>query len=225
MKRVILMVSMALLVFGTAPAVIFGQTESHAADGSPPDDMRNVAQEATDHYNKQEYDQAAACFQRIIDKDPDSLYAWSNLGAVRYHQNNYKDTISAMRRSLELAPRDAFSWAYLGISYYQLKQYDEATDALKKAVDFNPDDAKSRNYLGCCYCQKGWQDQAEKQFQKAIELDPTLGDTCFNLALLYATTKPPEVEQAQKYYRQALKLGVAADPRLEKLMPPKASPD
>ena len=59
---------------------------------------------------------------------------------------------------------------------------------------------------------------AEKEFHKAIELDPNFGDAHFNLALVYATSKPPSIELARREYNTALTLGIAKDPRLEKLL-------
>jgi Tfp pilus assembly protein PilF len=59
---------------------------------------------------------------------------------------------------------------------------------------------------------------AEKEFLKAIEIDDTFADAHFNLALVYATEKPPSLEMARRHYKRALELGIPPDPRLEKLL-------
>ena len=51
-----------------------------------------------------------------------------------------------------------------------------------------------------------------------ISIDPNFGDAHFNLALVYATSKPPSLELARREYNRALELGIAKDPRLEKLL-------
>jgi tetratricopeptide (TPR) repeat protein len=186
-----------------------------------PDDMRETAQDAADLFKNQKYDESAAKYQSIIDKYPESLYAWSNLGVVRFQQGKFDEALKALQQAVKLSPTDAFSYSNLGIVYYQLNQYENAIDALNSAKALDPNDAKTHNYLGCACSQKGWQEVAEKEFRKAIELDPNFGDAHFNLALVYATSKPPSLELARREYNRAMELGIAKDPRLEKLLNPK----
>jgi len=183
-----------------------------------PEEMRDTAQQAADLFKMKRYDEAAAKYQAIIDKYPESLYAWSNLGVVRYQQGDLDDALKALQQAVKLSPTDSFSYANLGIVYYEMKQYENAIDALNAAKALDPKDAKVCNYLGCACSQKGWQEAAEKDFLKAIELDPNFGDAHFNLALVYATQKPPLIEMAKKEYRKAQELGIAKDDRLEKLL-------
>jgi Flp pilus assembly protein TadD len=183
-----------------------------------PDDMRETAQDAADLFKNQKYDESAAKYQSIIDKYPESLYAWSNLGVVRFQQGKYDEALRALQQAVKLSPTDAFSYSNLGIVYYQLNQYENAIDALNSAKALDPNDAKTHNYLGCACSQKGWQEVAEKEFRQAIEIDPNFGDAHFNLALVYATSKPPSLELARREYNRALELGIARDARLEKLL-------
>jgi Tfp pilus assembly protein PilF len=189
-----------------------------------PDDMRDTAQEAADLFKNQKYDESAAKYQNIIDKYPESLYAWSNLGVVRFQQGKFDEALKALQQAVKLSPTDAFSYSNLGIVYYQLGQYENAIEALNSAKALDPNDAKTHNYLGCACSQKGWQEVAEKEFRKAIELDPNFGDAHFNLALVYATSKPPSLELARREYNRALELGIAKDARLEKLLNGAVSP-
>ena len=132
--------------------------------------------------------------------------------------NDATDGVGALQQAVKLSPTDAFSYSNLGIVYYQLNQYENAIDALNSAKALDPNDAKTHNYLGCACSQKGWQEVAEKEFRKAIEIDPNFGDAHFNLALVYATSKPPSLELARREYNRALELGIAKDARLEKLL-------
>jgi Flp pilus assembly protein TadD len=183
-----------------------------------PDDERDTAQEAADLFKNQRYDDSAAKYQSIIDKYPESLYAWSNLGVVRFQQGKFNEALKALQQAVKLSPTDAFSYSNLGIVYYQLNQYENAIAALNSAKALDPNDAKTHNYLGCAESQKGWQEEAEKEFRKAIDIDPNFGDAHFNLALVYATSKPPALELARREYARAQELGIAKDPRLEKLL-------
>ena len=195
-----------------------GDPTQYSTKARLPDEMRDTAQQAADLFKMKRYDESAAKYQTIIDKYPESLYAWSNLGVVRFQQGDLDDALKALQQAVKLSPTDSFSYANLGIVYYEMKQYENAIDALNAAKALDPNDAKVRNYLGCACSQKGWQEAAEKEFLKAIELDPNFGDAHFNLALVYATEKPPLVEMARKEYKKAQELGIAKDDRLEKLL-------
>ncbi len=183
-----------------------------------PDDVHDTAQAAADLFKMGRFDEAAAKYEEIIAKYPESLYAWSNLGVVRFQQKNYDAALRALQQAVKLSPADAFSYSNLGIVYYQMGQFDSAISALEKALALEPNDAKSHNYLGCACSQKGWQEVAEKEFLKAIAIDDSFGDAHFNLALVYATEKPPSLELARRHYNRALELGIAKDDRLEKLL-------
>ncbi len=183
-----------------------------------PDDMREVAQEATDLFKMQRYDEAAAKYQMIIDKYPESLYAWSNLGVVRSQEGKLQDAMKALQQAVKLSPNDAFSYRNLGIVYYQLNQNDAAIDALERSIALDPNNVYSHDYLGCACSQKGWQEVAEKEFRKAIEINDDFPDAHYNLAIVYAMQKPPSLELARKHYKRALELGLPRDPRLEKLL-------
>jgi len=183
-----------------------------------PDDMRATAQEATDDFARKDYDAAAACYQRILNKYPESLYAWSNLGVIRFTAGDLDGARTALEKCVAMAPDDAFSRTYLGMTYYQLSRYDEALAMLEEAISLDPGDAKSHDFLGCCLSQKGRQLDAEREFKKAIELDSHSSDAYFNLAVVLATAKPPDIVQARSYYLRALERGAAHNPKLEELL-------
>jgi Flp pilus assembly protein TadD len=205
-----------------SPAAADAPTEPAPSDfrNKPrvPEDMRTIAQEASDLYANKRYDEACAAYEKIIEKYPESLYAWSNLGVVRFQQQKFPEAQRALQQSIKLAPSDAFSHSILGIVYYQTAKYDEAVSTLTRAAALDPKDAKTRNYLGIACSQKGWQEAAEQECRKAIELDPNYGDAHFNLAVIYATQKPPAKELARRHYKMATDLGIPKDSQLEKML-------
>lgn len=183
-----------------------------------PDDMRPLAQEASDLFAQKRYDDASAKYQEMITHYPESLYAWSNLGVVRFQQQNYPEAEKALQQAVKLAPQDGFSHSVLGIVYYQMGKFDDAVSTLTRAAALDPNNPKTHNYLGIACSQKGWQEAAEQECRKAIELDPGYGDAHFNLAVIYATQKPPSKELAKRHYQKAVDLGIPKDPQLEKLL-------
>jgi Flp pilus assembly protein TadD len=183
-----------------------------------PDEFKDTAAQATSLYNQKKFDEAAAAYEKILAKYPQSIYALSNLGVVRFQQQKYPEAEKALREAIRVAPNDAFSHSVLGIALVQQEKYDDAIQILSRAVALDPADAKTRNYLGISSSRKGLQEAAEQECRKAIELDDGYGDAHFNLAVIYATQTPPAKELAKRHYTRALELGVPKDAELEKLI-------
>lgn len=183
-----------------------------------PDDVRDLAEKAGNLFRMGRYDEAASSYQEMIDKYPDSLYAWSNLGVVRFKEEKLEEAEKALKQAVKLSPNDGFSYSILGIVYYKSARYNEAVNALTRAKTLEPKDAKTRNYLGIACSQLGWQAAAQEELLKAIELEPSFADAHFNLAVIYALQKPPMFELARRHYAQAQQLGVPKDPDLERLL-------
>ena len=192
--------------------------ESYAEKPRIPEEFKDTAAKATSLYNEKKFEEAAAAYQQILDKYPQSIYALSNLGVVRFQQQKYPEAEKAVREAIRVAPNDAFSHSVLGIVLVQQEKYDDAIQVLSRAVALDPNDAKTRNYLGISSSRKGLTEAAEQECRKAIELDDSYGDAHFNLAVIYATQTPPAKEPAKRHYNRALELGVPKDPELEKLL-------
>ncbi|MDR1145417.1 MAG: tetratricopeptide repeat protein [Verrucomicrobiales bacterium] len=183
-----------------------------------PAEFKDTAKAANDFFIQQKFDEAAAQYQNILNKYPQSLYALSNLGVVRFQQQKYDEAEQYLRQATGQASDDAFAHSMLGITLYQAGKYDEAVQVLTRAVALAPNDPKTHNYLGISASQKGWQEAAEQECRKAIELDPQYGDAHFNLAVIYATQRPPSRELAKRHYERALELSIPRDPQLEKMI-------
>ena len=192
--------------------------ESYAEKPRIPEEFKDTAARATSLYNEKKFDEAAAAYQEILNKYPQSIYALSNLGVVRFQQQKYPEAEKPLREAIRVAPNDAFSHSVLGIVLVQQEKYDDAIQVLSRAVALDPNDAKTRNYLGISSSRKGLQEAAEQECRKAIELDESYGDAHFNLAVIYATQTPPAKELAKRHYNRALELGVPKDQELEKLL-------
>jgi len=192
--------------------------ESYSEKPRIPEEFKETAAKATALYNEKKFDEAAAAYQEILNKYPQSIYALSNLGVVRFQQQKYAEAEKPLREAIRVAPNDAFSHSVLGIVLVQQEKYDDAIQVLSRAVALDPNDAKTRNYLGISSSRKGLQEAAEQECRKAIELDDSYGDAHFNLAVIYATQTPPAKELAKRHYNRALELGVPKDEELEKLL-------
>ena len=183
-----------------------------------PDEMQNIAHAAKESFGHGNYQMAEKQYQEILAKSPNNLYALSNLGVVYFRTGRFKAAESTLKKALRVSPEDEFAHTTLGIVYYQQSKFDDALAELTKSLAINPKSATAHNYLGITESQKGRQEQAEKEILQAIVDNPDYADAHFNLAVIFATARPPAKELAKRHYAKATALGTQPDPSLEKLL-------
>ena len=183
-----------------------------------PEEMLPLAREMKESLDGGRYPEAEKACEKILARDPQNLFARSNLGVAFLRQGKLKQAEMTLKRALATDPNDAFSRASLGVVYSRMRKYDEAIDQLTKAISLDPKSASAHNHLGIVAGQKGWTEAAEQEFKKAIALNPNYADAHFNLAVIYATNLPPSKQLAGQHYQKATSLGASPDAALEKLI-------
>jgi len=94
----------------------------------------------------------------------------------------------------------------------------EALDALTQSASINSSNAVTQNSLGSALIRNGYNKAAESAFRKALQLDPGFPEAHNNLALVYATKRPPSLELARWHYAKALEFGQPKNLALEKML-------
>ena len=182
------------------------------------DDLQPMALQAKESFDRGHYTEAEEAYRKLLAREPKNPYLLSNMGVVLFRQNKLKSAEVDLKKAVNADPKDAFSLATLGIVYYRMHRYDEAITNLTQAIQIDPKNATAHNYLGITSSQKGWPEAALEEVQKAIALNPRYADAHFNIAVIYATNRPPAKEQAEEHYKTAVSLGASPDPALEKLI-------
>ncbi|MBA3272821.1 MAG: tetratricopeptide repeat protein, partial [Chthoniobacterales bacterium] len=183
-----------------------------------PEELVPLAKRAKENFDAGKFRASERLYDQILAKSPNNLYALSNLGAVYYRTGRLKAAELTLKKAVTLAPKDEFSRRTLGIVYYRQSKFDEAVTELTKALAINPKSFIAHNYLGITASEKGWQEAAEKEMLEAIAANPDYVDAHYNLAVIYATNKPPAKELAKRHYSKAMELGAEANPSLEQLL-------
>ena len=185
---------------------------------SVPEELVPLARDAKTNFDNGKFRAAEKDYDEILTKSPNNLYALSNLGAVYFRTGRLKAAELTLKKAVTLAPKDEFSRRTLGIVYYRQAKFDDAVTELTKALAINPKSFIAHNYLGITASEKGWQEAAEKEMLEAIAANPDYVDAHYNLAVIYATNKPPAKELAKRHYAKAKELGAESNPSLEKLI-------
>jgi tetratricopeptide (TPR) repeat protein len=174
--------------------------------------------EAQNYFTNGEYDKAAADYQQILNHDQNNPIALANLASIEIQEDKIADADKHITTAVAQAPDDAFNLAVLGHVKFAEGNYDAALDALDRAAKLDPQNPQVQNFLGVALAQKGLRTQAETAFRKAVEIDPEYGDAHKNLAIIYLSAQPPEVELARWHYEKALAAGMPPNADLEKML-------
>lgn len=212
---------LALMKASSAPAATPAPVAKTAEKSSPavlPPGAGAVALEAQRAYAAQRFDEAEKKYLEVLRLAPNNVYAFANLGASQMELNKLPEADASLKRALTLDPNDGFSLALLGLLRFREQKNDAALDALSRAAQIDPENAQTQNYLGLVLGQQGQRDAAEAAFRKAIQIAPGYAVAHYNLAVFYATQKPPTRELARWHYQKALSVGHPQSTELEKLL-------
>jgi len=128
------------------------------------------------------------------------------LGARYYRNGNYELARDRLLGSIELNPNNAIAYTTLALTYEQLENLRLATEAYEKAVRVDPRNHEVQNAYAVFLCREGRYDQARKHFDRAISVpnNDKAQVTMTNAGVCMA--QKPDLELAEKYFREALDL-------------------
>jgi tetratricopeptide (TPR) repeat protein len=92
-------------------------------------------------YGLGEYDAALACYDRVLQLQPDQAKAWHNRGnALLYGYRQPETAIASYQRAIELDSQFSLSWRNQGNALVELQRYSEAIACYDQALRFSPND-------------------------------------------------------------------------------------
>jgi len=178
----------------------------------------SLVAEAQRFFSDRQFDKAEERYLQVLRQDQNNVYILANLAAIELERNSLDQAEKHIKQAIAEAPDDAYSLSILGYLRFRQEKYDEAFDALSRAAQLNPESAEIQNFLGLTLSHKGMRIPAETALRKAIQLEPGYGSAHNNLAVVYLTQKPPQVELARWHYQKALAAGHPHNPDLERML-------
>ena len=164
------------------------------------------------------FEEAEQKFRQALSYDEKNIVLLDSLAATYLDANRLNEAEPVLKRALAVDPNDPQSLALQGLLRFRQAKYDEALDILGRAAQLDPDNALTQNYLGVTLSQKGQREPAETALRRAVQLDVNYAEAHQNLAVVYATQKPPFLELARWHYQKALAAGQPKNADLEKLL-------
>jgi tetratricopeptide (TPR) repeat protein len=161
---------------------------------------------------------AEAKYAQALQYDEKNVAMLGDLAATQIEQDHLATAETTLQRALALDSQNANALSLMGLLRFKQKRFDDALDLLSRSVKYNPDNPIAQNYLGITLSEKGLRGPAEAALRRAVTLAPGFAEAHNNLAVIYATQKPPFLELARWHYERARAAGQPRQPELEKLL-------
>ena len=174
--------------------------------------------EARDQFVRGNFASAEDLYQKFVELQPNNVVALANLGVSQFRQGKLTAAQLALEKALAVDPKDAFTLTTLGAVMIEQNRIEDAIGYLERANESQADDAITLKYLGVASSQLGQFGKAEQSLRRAITVNPEYAEAHFNLAVIYATAKPPSIALAKRHYEKALELGSTPDKRLASML-------
>ncbi|MCE9520008.1 MAG: tetratricopeptide repeat protein [Verrucomicrobia bacterium] len=179
---------------------------------------QKLLRDAVNAADKGDFKTAEQLYQDALRANPKSTTALISLAVIKQQQKKYDDARVLLQKCIAIEPDNDQANYRLGVGYFQKGMLEEAQASFEKSVAKSNDNARAHHYLGIISGRLGNRHRAESEFKQSLAIDPKYGDAHFNLAVLYATSSPPDWDLARKHYQNALDHGVKTDAALEKLL-------
>jgi tetratricopeptide (TPR) repeat protein len=155
---------------------------------------------------------AIRAYRAYLRKNPASIEARSNLGAVLARLGHYEQAISEYKIALRLAPKNPGVRFNLGLALYKADRFVEATQEFAAAHALAPDNKQIMLLLGDCYLRQGENRRVIDILSAEYKSNP--GDMAVAYLLGTALIRDNQVEPGQQIVDRILSLGDSAEARL-----------
>jgi len=168
---------------------------------------------ALELFKNNEYEGAAALFEKVIKREPDLEIAYYNLGVCYLALEQYEKATTNIKRSIELYPDNINAYTNLGKIYMKLGDNEKAIEWFNKAVELKPE-AIIYFDIGAVFFNSDRKEEAAQNFEKAVEIDPSFSIAYYYLGIIYFGRE--EFDEALKYLNKYLELEPNA-PNIEEI--------
>jgi tetratricopeptide (TPR) repeat protein len=203
---------------GDTPPATEGAAAATSLGTEMPPEVMALITEAKDQFVKGNFAAAEKLYQQFVELNPNSVVGLANLGVAQFRQGKLTAAQLALEKAIAVDPKDSFSLTTLGAVMIEQNRIQDAITFLERANESQADDPITLNYLGVASSQLGQFGKAEQSLRRAITVDPKYAEAHFNLAVIYATAKPPSIALAKRHYEKALELGSTPDKRLASML-------
>jgi tetratricopeptide (TPR) repeat protein len=124
------------------------------------------------HSEQGKIEEAIRIFQKLIEKNPDLLFIYKNMGRAYLRNGLFYEGIHTLEMLAERDPGYADLYYEVGNIYFQLGDYEKAAASFEKYLQGYPESYEGHTRKGNCYMAKGWLSVAENCYRRALSIKP-----------------------------------------------------
>jgi tetratricopeptide (TPR) repeat protein/transglutaminase-like putative cysteine protease len=186
---------------GTDQASSFTLQRQPGSTASP---YSKAVKDGAGAYQRKDYNAAKQAYLEATKLNPESKYAWNDLGLAYQALREYSEAEKAYRRQIEVNLRDQYAYNNLGVTLRLLKRQDEAIEAFKKQIEISPNDRYAHDNLSISLAALKNYPEALKEAEIAVTVVPDDVNRLMRLGRLQLKTAYPG--EARKTFEKVLAL-------------------
>jgi len=163
------------------------------------------------HIKLKKEDQGIRFFEELLDKDPENVHIWEQIGRINYQKGITNNNISEIEQGLIYyekvlmkKPDDITIMQNISLGYFILRDIKKARVTFDNAIAKNPKDPDLHFYYGATLHRAGFKEDALEKFKSVIDYSPDKIASYANLSTFYMNVD--EWEQASEYLEELVKL-------------------
>jgi tetratricopeptide (TPR) repeat protein len=125
-------------------------------------------------YGQQNYDEARALFEKVVELDPSDTVALHYLALIAIKQGDSARARALIEKGLALEPDDPDLRVDLGVLQLEAGLTAEARESFDRVLAARPDDARAQLFAGIAAYRAGAYSAAMPHLERAVALDPNL---------------------------------------------------
>ncbi|MCM8801400.1 MAG: tetratricopeptide repeat protein [Candidatus Omnitrophica bacterium] len=169
------------------------------------------------YINMGKEDEAEKTWKTALNFDPRASGVLNNLGLFYLKKKQLKEARDCFQRAIKSNPDDHMAYFGLGQVCEEENDIDSAIKAYEKSIKLYPGYYLSHYTLGTLYAKRK-NKRSLWHLKETIRLAPDFAEGHNNLAILYASLEPSQMELARKHAQKALILGYKVDEEFLKLI-------
>ena len=179
---------------------------------------RALTQEAYEKLDQGDVDAAKSLFIKIVQRQGGDQDALQGLATCLYLKEDFALARRTLNIVLQLNETAAYAHALLGNILFREKDYAGAEQEFRRAIREDPKRPSFRNNLGVVLREKGDEAGAKAAFLEAVDMDSRYAEAQFNLTAMLVSGPRPDLREAHRHYRAAVKAGYPEHAQLEQLL-------
>ncbi len=168
------------LAMGLAMPGLFSTGTSHVA--APPPASQPSYDDET--YMREQFEHAIKEYSAIVEKDPQNMGAWQQLGELYYAAGQYQESVDSFQKVLDNDPKNIEVLTYLGNLNYDYQKFTEAISSYQKVLDQDPAITDVRVDMATAYRRSKQIDKALEELHRAIADNPKHPNARVNLGIV-----------------------------------------